>query len=71
MRKIYLVVQEFSEGGRPTSMPPQGLLNHLLVLGVHGWGGCGVTEMGTKKKRRVTEMEGVKVPVTKNPVWDF
>lgn len=62
MRIINCVIQENSEGDSLASMPLKGCLNHLLVLDVHGQGGCGDNRDRVEDK----ELEKWKVLVTKN-----
>lgn len=58
MRIINCVIRENSEGDTLASMPLKGYLNHLLVLDVHGQGGCGDNRDGVEDGR-VREMEGL------------
>lgn len=62
MRIINCVIQENSEGDSLASMPLKRCLNHLLVLDVHGQGGC------QDNRDRVEDkvLEKWKVLVTKN-----
>jgi len=63
MRIINCVIRENSEGDTLASMPLKGCLNQLLVLDVHGQGGCGDNRDGVEDGK---ELEKWKVLVTKN-----